>query len=851
MKLFSVALIATLAGSVAANSSPFSTFNDNDIKHFLRDLKVDVDENTPSDKLNEQAQEEFDKLQAEYKNRKFTIDVTDDGQQQILNLATDPNADLSVIFPHNLDYLTNKDLNPSGDYYSQVKNWIFESWTIDNLKSFLKSNGISYDKTSTRQDLIDSAKSSWDDILEKFQVSGNYAGDWLYQGWSIDDVKNWLKEHDLTYEEDFSREDLLKMVKENNYIASLSNIDNKQSLLDSLKLLERLIFDDAGKIKDDFINEWNYSQLREWLYIHGLIDTKPDVEAKDLDIDKLQKMVKSHENYLVNDIKSWIESTKDHVDPYIGKKSDSWQKTLDNFINSSFLVGIDNWSKDRLKEFLKVRNVKFSQFSTKRQLIELVKSLKNIPVKTQQAIGVPSNWYFDSWSTEAIRQWLQEKGEKVDGSRQELINSIAEYYQSLQENASKSIDEQIKNYKPDLDEYKKSIEESYQATKEKAGETNSIADETLLAAYSISIEHYNQVAKVLKNKYKDNRFEVNDALQKAQQASYEYSQQLINNSKEIKVKDNIEAAVNAATLYADDLSNQLIETYKIQKPKVEEFIDEAQNYLKYFGNYVNEAFQQHKPKAEQVAQDAYASAQKVANDAYESAKDYADSANGVLNEKYQEVKPHVDEAVEQLKQYASAAHQNYIETKPKVAEAYNQANEIAQSAYSQANEKAQLAYSEYKPKVVDTYNDVNEAAWSAYGEYKPIVEEAARVAYESAQSYGADANEAVQLVYGEYKPKIQDASRKSWDYVLESWSNADLKQYLNSFGFDSNFLNELNRGSLLKLSQEQLKLFYGDSKSKWDKPIVNVFTDASAQLQKKLGLSPKPTSVWDRLRGYF
>lgn len=841
MKFLNITILLTLAANlVAANSPLFSAFKENDIKHFLKDRKINTDNFKTYDELSKVAQEEYEKLQSQKSSRSFTVDVSDNDQQQILNLATDPNADLNDIFPHNWDYLTSltkeKTEDDSSSYYSQLKNWVFESWTLENLKSYLTSNKVKFDKKhATRQDLIDLAKSSYDDVIEKFNVSGVYAGDWLYEGWSIDDIKNWLSEHEIEFDPKATKDQLLDSIKENNYIASLSNIDNKESLLDSLNLPEHHIFDEAGKIKSEFYDTWSYSQLREWLYYHGLITTKPNVDAKDLDLEKLKTLARSHENYLISDIKGWIDSSKKKADPYLSKKPENWKSKLDGFINSSFLVGIDNWSKDRLKQFLKVRNVKFSQFSTKRQLIELVKSSKNIPVKYNQSIGVPASWFFENWSTESLRNWVQEKGESIDGSRQDLYNSINNYYKNIDLNPSKSIKEQTKFYKPDLDEFKLKLQDSHEKTKGKLNEKNRIADETILAAYSLGLEYYNQASKTIGNKYSENKFELNEALNQAQKSSFDYSKKLIEESKKgkINVQENLESAAKAATDYANDLSVTLVESYTNSKPVVENFFDDSVKYAKGLLAAATGLFYQHKPLAEQAAQGAYG-----------SAKDYINSINNIVNEKYEGVKPSVDAAVSQSKEYADAAlkvaNDHYNEYQPKVASAYDQANSAAASAYG-----------EYQPKAVEAYSKANAAAASAYDEYKPLVEEAAKNSYESAKKYSNDANQAIQSAYEEYQPKIAEATKNGYDYVLQAYSNADLKSYLKSFGFDNELLNGLNRGQLLKLSQEQSNLFYGNSKTKWDKSIVEVLSDSATGVQQKLGLKSEPTSAWSKFRSYF
>ena len=88
-------------------------------------------------------------------------------------------------------------------------------------------------------------------------------------------------------------------------------------------------------------------------------------------------------------------------------------------INDTFFVGINNWSKDKLREFLDVRKVPYSIFTTKHQLIKLVQKHKFDPVHVETYA-----WIVDDVSTDSIKQWLIEQGENVEGTRKDIVSAF-------------------------------------------------------------------------------------------------------------------------------------------------------------------------------------------------------------------------------------------------------------------------------------------------------------------------------------------------------------------------------------------------------------------------------------------
>lgn len=657
-------LVLVLASIVAAD---VSTFNENDVKHFLSDLQVKYDDSASFEELSKLAQSEYEKLQTVGHN--VVVDVNDDRNQEILKLATKPKADLQDVFPQTESkwgYLFRTDRS--------VKDWAFETWLASTLRNFLHKNGVSFGKKSTKQELLDLAKEKYDQIVKDNGVSGSYAGDWLYLGWSVDEAKKWLEDHEISFDPSQTKDDLISAVKENSYLASLEAIDAKNSLLDSLKLGRKEAFDKGEKIKDSFIDGWSYSQLREWLYIHGFIDTKPGVYADDLDIDKLKKLVKSHKAYLVSDIKQWLDRASKSADPYLSKASESAESAKD-YINDTFLVGIDSWSKERLRDFLKARDVKFPQFALKQDLITYVKKSVNVPVKYKQSDS-PFTGVLEGLSLGSVQKWLNQQGKNVNGARKDALSLLKEYY----ETKGSDIQTQIDLHKPDLDDYRESVTSSVRSFQlslgdsadkaEKVAESEkSLAEDAILSSYNVAVQYYDEASKYLGKEAQNAGDSLESILQDAQDAAYEYSGLL---SKEAGYsKQKIEESASSVALAAKEFATSLS---KLMKQKSKESKQAAHLYL-------------------------------------DSAKSFVAGTIGKLTGQANDLQDAAEKYAEQASKSAEKAAKNAAKT----------ANEAAQSAGEAAEE--------YKPD----WNNAYSAASTKYGDYSSAVKDAAGTAYEQVE----------------------------------------------------------------------------------------------------------------------
>lgn len=749
MKISHIALLF----AIASVSARFDKWSLNDIQYFLEDRGVEYGDRDHK-ALVGLAEEEFLRLKEENK------DTNEGAVQHILNLVTGHGFKA----PHKWDYLLDTTPHDDPTRIDTVKSWIFDSWSTAALKTFLNEYKIRYKKDARKTELVKTAKDNFDTISKKHESSGSYPGSWIYSTWSIDDLKKWLHDNDLTFDPKESAQELAQKVTNNNYLASIALSDSKKSLFDSLSLGEHLdVFDKAGKIKLAFVDTWTYSQLREWLYYQGLIDTKPGVQVDDLDKGKLKQIVLSNQDYLVDDIKSWSEQASKLASPYLEKGAEAVKdvsETAEEVINDTFLIGVEKWSKERLRSFLEARDVKIPAFATHSHLVNLVKTNKNIALGNKTVIK-PANWILEDWSTEAIREWLLKKGQKVEGSRQDLVNKVNELISTQQQNFEDSagkIQSRISAHKPNFDEYKSYATHSYhEANKnakvnlkkakkaasdakgdvqDKYDESVSLADETILDAYNVGNEYYNTAAKLLSEKYARNQKKLEQSLAEAKKASYEYS-----SSFALGVSDKVGSV----------------------KPKFEQAVEAAKVDASAYATYVIDAFSA-------TVEDGKVAAQEGRETVSSALFDYLYSAKQYFNKLVKPANAYASSAALVASNYGTAAQ------------------EYAASATDVA---------------ADYASDVREVVQNAYGQA-------------SGNDYSGFAQDAVNSVYSSVSG--------GWSSFWESISDADLKAYLRSFGYSSTFLNNITHDQLNRLAQQQTDFFFGIS-NKWDKPIAELLSE--------------------------
>ena len=750
----------------------FDQWTNDDLKQFLKERKVAFNEALENPKLISLANEEAKKLEKGYKK------VTDE-----LNNNLNPPDNLLNDYL-NFDYLFGK----RKENYS-IKEWIFESWPVHSLQSFLTQNNIQYHAKDTKDDLINKIKESFDSISAKNHGSSFYPGNWLYESWSENDLKDWLKSYRIDFNPSSTKDQLVEKLKEFSYQATHSIRDSKESLFDSLDLFDKTIFDKKGQIEDEFFETWSYSQLREWLYLHGFIDTKPGIYVEDLDKEKLVKIAQTYKKYLLSDIHTWLANTEKKYQPWLTKGEQKTKKKGGNLINDTFFVGINNWSKDKLREFLDVRKVPYSIFTTKHQLIQLVQKHKFDPIHVDTYA-----WIVNDVSTDSIKQWLVEQGENVVGTRKDIVSAFQNQFETLRKgfkDAFNNIDLQIRLFTPDINSYKR-----YLQKKLSEAEYKKLTEDKISKGFEVVQEYYKLAGDAAKEEFDKTVYSAEEALDQIEEASYEYSLEFLHKLEkgEHDVASFIKDAQIASKSYALSLIAKLREnTQKLQT-----------NALNKLGSWWYGAKSGFDSKIDEAHQ--------VVLNVHDQVLNYQEQ----VGNQYLSIKSEADEKYNSI---AKEATQQYDTAVKNAQDHFKQAEEHV----SQTHKKLEKDYVTYKSKIFSILTNAYRGILYRLSIFNSN-------AYDAAKSTG-------------------DIINNHWDSIVRTYSNADLKAYLRSFGYSYDWLSDLNRRELLSLATFQNKLFTGyNNLQNWEKSVGDVLNEAGDELKIKLGLKKEPKSLIAKLK---
>lgn len=713
-------ILAHLSLAIAATSAAFTTsdWTYSDARQFLEDRGIQVDKKISNSDLFRKVGEELENV----KKYKSSLPDLNEAKQSILKAYE--GSDKSKLEEYG-SYLYL--LNPFKEEDKSVKLWIFDTWGTNDLKKFLQANKAKFDKSAKRSDLIKLAQKKYEELSKKKKTSGYYLPDWVYEQWDTKDLQDWLKKQGLDYNRKDKREDLIKKVKNHAYLALKYAETQKNNFLDSLDLSRKNIFDKVGSIQDEFYDTLSKSQLQDWLEKNDLIEKG----NKKLGIDDLKKIAKENLQSLLDDIRKWVSYSQEKASPIISKVP-SGGKLPSDIINDTFLVGIEKWSIERLQDFLKVRNIKFSKSLSKDKLVELVKQNKNTPVTAVNDWN-PMSQVFDYWSTENLNSWLNKKGENVRGSRDNLLNSAKKYFNNIVGTDKSDLSYKVDVYRPKYDEFKNSIQKTFTLRNDDYLDSDiTISEDLMKSAYDAVSEYYNSATNKLGELSDDISFSIDDALSDIEEQSESYAQNFVN-----AYKDNI--------------------------PNVKDYISDAQ---------------------------------KTAD-------------------KY------TDELIQRLKAGPSKYRELFLN-------AFNSLYHHAYSVYSFISSSLLNFNSDILKDTKEKISTVNDAVSKGYDSYKKEAQKGG--------SYAAS--------------KLDDAVQKAKSFFTYL-SNVELRTYLESYGYDVNWLSTLKRRQLIALANWQSDLFYGTQKSSWDKSFTELISGPSNRITDSLGLTSKKSYSWtDKIRSY-
>jgi len=147
--------------------------------------------------------------------------------------------------------------------YSNVRDWIFDTWTESQLKAFADKHGIPVPQPRKRDTLLQSVRDNYQTAANKLSETASYPGDWLYESWSDSDLKAWLDERGYPAPQPSSRDKLVASVRRNSRIGSL----NLQAAYASAS---KSAANAQQSLSDALLDSWSDSQIKEWADKNGI-----------------------------------------------------------------------------------------------------------------------------------------------------------------------------------------------------------------------------------------------------------------------------------------------------------------------------------------------------------------------------------------------------------------------------------------------------------------------------------------------------------------------------------------------------------------------------------------------------
>ncbi|KAG9244147.1 putative stress response protein ish1 [Calycina marina] len=303
--------------------------------------------------------------------------------------------------------------------WSSVKDWIFDSWTDSQLKSFADKHAIPVPQPRKRDTLISTIRSNYENIAQKAGETVSYPGDWLYGSWSESELKAWLDERGIPAPQPSSRDKLIASVRRNARIASLKAADLQASASKSAN-------NAAQTLTDKLLDSWSDSQIKQWADENGI---KVPQGSKRNELIAIAR--KHRSSFTASAASAFGAATSSAGNAYSSATDDAALKAEDAFDSAAA-----TWSESRLKAYLDSRGVPVPQSGKKDELLAAVR------LNRHKAATGWSSWTFDTWTIDNLKKYLAQSGnkaaEKAAAQKDVTRDQLLEAAQSEYETASKA-----------------------------------------------------------------------------------------------------------------------------------------------------------------------------------------------------------------------------------------------------------------------------------------------------------------------------------------------------------------------------------------------------------------------------
>ncbi|KAL1899527.1 hypothetical protein Sste5346_002928 [Sporothrix stenoceras] len=300
--------------------------------------------------------------------------------------------------------------------FVDVKDWILDSWTDSQLKSFCDHHAIPVPQPRERDVLLKNARQNIEAIAKKSHQTFGYPGNWLYDTWTESDLKNWLDTYGFPAPQPSTRDKLIATVRRNSHLAYLQMQDESARLQKAAKSAYE-------NLSDTILNNWSESELKNFCDKNGI------AVPQGSKVNELRALIRKRRAEALDDtVAAKFGAATSRAGNQFAKATDSVAEAA----NAAFSNSIDSWTDSRLKAFLDARGVPVPHKSNSDQLRALVR--KN----AHKAASGWTAWTFDDLSYDNLREYLASTGdeaakkvsEKSGAAREELLKAAKSYYNS-------------------------------------------------------------------------------------------------------------------------------------------------------------------------------------------------------------------------------------------------------------------------------------------------------------------------------------------------------------------------------------------------------------------------------------
>jgi len=304
--------------------------------------------------------------------------------------------------------------------WGSVKDWILDTWTDSQLKSFCDYHGIPVPQPRKRDTLLEKARSTYQTVAEKAGETAAYPGNWLYETWSESDLKEWLDTHGIPAPQPTTRYKLIASVRRNSRLAYLRMQEQSASAQASAKAA-------YDSLTDKLIDSWSESQLKEFC------DKNSISVPQGTKVNQLRALVRKHRAELLGDtVSATAASAFGAATSNVGEGYAQATDAASQAASDAFNKAINTWSDTRLKAYLDARGVPVPQASKTDELRALVR--KN----SHKAMSGWTAWTYDDLSYDTLKNYLASSGneaakkvsEKAGATREDLVKAAHDVYTS-------------------------------------------------------------------------------------------------------------------------------------------------------------------------------------------------------------------------------------------------------------------------------------------------------------------------------------------------------------------------------------------------------------------------------------